>query len=612
MQQLESEIARIKDELQSTIESFQTTHQELTAANEEILAINEELQSTNEELETSKEEMQSVNEELITVNNQLTAKLEELSRTNDDMANFLNSSEVGTIFLDNDFCIRRFTPSMAKLVNVISMDIGRPISNISTNLVNVDLTSIAANVLKGLMPIESEVQARDGRWYMLRCLPYRTLSNSIDGTVITFTDVTSLKRSETALLEAKNYAENILNSTSVALLVLDPELKVVSANRAFYDTFKVTSEETDGCVIFEIGNRQWDSPELRKLLHDVSRENLPFYDFEVEHDFPRIGPRLMSLNAKSVRDSMTQDRRWLLLTIVDITERKRTEDALRHVRDELAETNESLEHRVEERTLQLAQANRELVQDIETRKRLEDQLRQSQKLESIGTMAAGIAHDFNNILNIISGFAAVLRPHGANNQDIAESVEVIDSQVKRGGALAQQLLTIGRKTEGKLVATDVNALLSQLVNVLRETFPKTIETDLQLSSKNPFVIIDSNQINQALLNLCVNARDAMPNGGRLTLKSDVVDAQRLPDTFATAAQRYVSLEIGDTGTGIDESVRGHLFEPFITTKELGQGSGLGLAVAYGIVQSHNGLIQVESKPMQGANIRIFLPMTSLD
>ena len=174
--QLEAEIKSLKEDLQSTSDSFQTSHEELTAANEEVLATNEELQSTNEELETSKEELQSVNEELVTVNNQLNEKVEELGQTNDDLANFLNSSEVGTIFLDTRFCIRRFTPATTKLLSLLPLDVGRPVEHISNRFIDVSLTAIADGVLKNLTAIEKEVRSADGLWYLMRCLPYRTLA----------------------------------------------------------------------------------------------------------------------------------------------------------------------------------------------------------------------------------------------------------------------------------------------------------------------------------------------------------------------------------------------------------------------------------------------------
>ncbi|HZA54299.1 MAG TPA: CheR family methyltransferase [Candidatus Udaeobacter sp.] len=268
---LEAENKRLKAELQAAIESFETSHEEFTAANEEVLAINEELQSANEELETSKEELQSVNEELTTVNAQLNEKVEELNKINDDLANFLNSSEVGTLFLDREFCIRRFTPSATALLNLIPLDIGRPVGDISTKVVDADLVSIAGNVLKSLALFEKEVQTSDGVWYMLRCLPYRTLSDVIDGVVFTFTDVSRLKHSEEAIMEARDYAENIIDTMRESLIVLDPELKVVSANRAFYETFQTSPGTTRHQFIYELGNRQWNIPKLREWLEKITR-----------------------------------------------------------------------------------------------------------------------------------------------------------------------------------------------------------------------------------------------------------------------------------------------------------------------------------------------------
>jgi two-component system CheB/CheR fusion protein len=219
--QLEAENKSLKEELQATIDGYQTSHEELTAANEEALATNEELQSTNEELETSKEELQSVNEELVTVNNQLNEKIEELNQTNDDLANFLNSTEVGTIFLDAAFRIRRFTPSATKFLNVISLDVGRPVEHISSKFLDVNLVTVADTVLKTLVATEKEVQSADGSYYMMRCLPYRTLDNKIDGVVFTFSDVTGLKRSEESAKAARNYAESIVETIREPLLVLD-------------------------------------------------------------------------------------------------------------------------------------------------------------------------------------------------------------------------------------------------------------------------------------------------------------------------------------------------------------------------------------------------------
>src|SRR4029453_591737 len=155
-------------------------HERLTGANEEGMAINEELQSTNEELVTSKEELQSLNEELITTNNQLNDKVEDVGKNNYDLAKFLNLSEFATIFLDRKFCIRRFTPSATELMNLLPLDVGRPVSPISNKFTDKDPVATAPDVLKTLIPVEKEALPSDGRWHMLRCLPYRTANDVID------------------------------------------------------------------------------------------------------------------------------------------------------------------------------------------------------------------------------------------------------------------------------------------------------------------------------------------------------------------------------------------------------------------------------------------------
>jgi two-component system CheB/CheR fusion protein len=589
--QLEAEIKSLKEDLLGTSDSFQTSHEELTAANEEVLAINEELQSTNEELETSKEELQSVNEELVTVNNQLNEKVEELGQTNDDLANFLNSSEVGTIFLDTRFCIRRFTPATTKLLSLLPLDVGRPVEHISNRFIDVSLTAIADSVLKNLTAIEKEVRSADGLWYLMRCLPYRTLGDKIDGVVFTFTDVTRLE-------EAQIYAESIVTTIRESLIILTPELKVVSANAAFYKTFQVSPEETEGRLIYELGNHQWDIPTLREVLQDILAKDLSFQNFEVEHDFPSLGQKIMSLNAIRIDN---QESELILLAIDDITERKQAEQ-------DLNKLNRELETRVSERTGELQQANTALLRDIEERKRLENQLMQAQKMESLGTLAGGIAHDFNNILNIIQGYTSLLRKHAAKHEEIAEPVDVIQETVKRASAVVQQLLTLARKTEVKFESMDANTLVQSLLTLLRETFPKTIEVTLDLNHELPPVTADPNQITQVLLNLCLNARDAMLDGGKLTLKTEALDGESLRDLGEATAARYVCIEVADTGIGMDESVRQRIFEPFFTTKETGHGTGLGLAVVYGIVHRHEGFIQVESHPNEGATFRLYLPV----
>ncbi len=192
--ELEHELRSTGEYLQTTIEELETSNEELKSTNEELQSANEELQSTNEELETSKEELQSVNEELTTVNAEHEVKLDELSKASNDMSNLLSSTDVGTIFLDNQLRIQRFTPAVTRLVNLIASDVGRPLGDITINLVGQDLTADATEVLDTLTPSETEVQTREGHWYSARMRPYRTTDNIIDGVVITFIDITEQKR----------------------------------------------------------------------------------------------------------------------------------------------------------------------------------------------------------------------------------------------------------------------------------------------------------------------------------------------------------------------------------------------------------------------------------
>jgi two-component system CheB/CheR fusion protein len=191
--------AALTQELQVTREQMQTSQEELKSANEELQSTNEELQSTNEELTTSKEEMQSMNEELQTVNNELQAKVDELSRASNDMKNLLNSTDIATLFLDNQLHVRRFTTPTTKMLRLLPGDAGRPITDITSDLAYSALADDAREVLQTLVFKESSVSTRDGRWFTVRIMPYRTHDNRIDGVVITFSDITQAKKLEAEL-----------------------------------------------------------------------------------------------------------------------------------------------------------------------------------------------------------------------------------------------------------------------------------------------------------------------------------------------------------------------------------------------------------------------------
>ena len=245
------------------------------------------------------------------------------------------------------------------------------------------------------------------------------------------------------------------------------------------------------------------------------------------------------------------------------------------------------------------------------RKRLEQQLIQAQKMEGLGTLAGGIAHDFNNILAIILGYTTRLEDWKKHPEQMPEAIKVIRDAVARGASLVQQLLTSARQTEARFTPLDLNVLVQDFDRMLEATFPKTINFILQLQPGLPLAKADRSQIHQVLLNLCVNARDAMPNGGTLTLATGVTSGDELRVSFGGVnAERYVFVRVTDTGTGISKRVKPHIFEPFYSTKERGKGTGLGLSVVYGVVNNHRGFVQVDSEPGHGTTFSIYLPLGS--
>ncbi|MGH2569206.1 MAG: PAS domain S-box protein, partial [Bacteroidota bacterium] len=248
-----------------------------------------------------------------------------------------------------------------------------------------------------------------------------------------------------------------------------------------------------------------------------------------------------------------------------------------------------------------------IARDITARKQLEDHLRQAQKMESVGTLASGIAHDFNNILGIIMGYSSLLENQQANQLLLAKSAAAITRAVQRGALLVRQILTLARKTEVSPRPVNPSEAVQELVKMIKETFPKTIEIVQNLDPSVPQIMIDSTQLLQCLLNLSVNARDAMGANGILTFTTSVIPGAELRRFPNVTRDRYVSMRITDTGAGIDEQTVGRIFEPFFTTKELGKGTGMGLAMVYGIVQSHNGFVDVKSKVGHGTTFSLYFP-----
>jgi two-component system, chemotaxis family, CheB/CheR fusion protein len=554
LDKLESERQLAEQRLQQLIDEYETSQEVIKASNEELQSANEELRSTLEELETSKEELQSMNEELQTVNQENRHKVEELDQLSSDLQNLLVATDIATLFLDRELRIMRFTPKIEELFNVRLTDRGRALSDFTTRLGYDDLTKDAHKVLDRLIPIEHEVQDDAGRWYLTRVLPYRSHQDRIAGVVVTFVEITRLKQAEEAVRRAKENSERIIESLPEPLLVLTSELRVHSANAAFYEHFRANPEKTEGFRVYELGNRQWDIPDLRACLEEVLKNNATFRDFQVEHDFNEIGRRTMLLNARRL-----DDMHLILLGIHDITKRKVAEEQLR-----------------------------------------ESDRRKDEYLAMLG-------HELRNPLGAIRSAADLIHGAETTEPNMRRAHAVLKRQSAHMSRIIDGLLDVSRIARGKinleLAPLDVRDVLDKVLEVRAEHTAKrdlTLKTDL---IQGPlWVTGDEARLTQVFDNLLGNAIKFTPAPGMVTV------TLRRDDHSAVIGVR-------DTGVGIRAELLPSIFESFQQERQdvarSEGGLGLGLALVKGLVELHQGTIQAHSGgPGTGSEFLVRLPLGS--
>ena len=252
-----------------------------------------------------------------------------------------------------------------------------------------------------------------------------------------------------------------------------------------------------------------------------------------------------------------------------------------------------------------------ILQDITDRVRLENELRQAQKMEAVGRLAAGVAHDFNNMLTVILGYASMMQ-NGTPQLDekLASYLQQVEQAAERATALTRQLLAYSRKQIIQRRPLQLNEIVKQTAGMLRRVIGEHIALDMQLTPDLPPIYADTSSVDQVIMNLALNARDAMSDGGKLTLSSAAVEIDEAYRRRTPDAQlgRYVCLAVKDSGYGMDSATLNRIFEPFFTTKEPGKGTGMGLATVYGVLKQHEGWIEVDSAPQRGTTIRAYLPV----
>ncbi len=275
--------------------------------------------------------------------------------------------------------------------------------------------------------------------------------------------------------------------------------------------------------------------------------------------------------------------------------------------EQLKQSADDLERRVEERTGQLQSAHSQLLAQIAERARTEEQLRHMQKIESIGELTGGVAHDFNNLLTAVMGNLELLRKRLPANPSTDRLIEGALQGAQRGAALTQRLLAFARRQALEPKPVDLAALVQGMSDLLRRSIGPTVEITIDLSDGLPAALADANQIELALLNLAVNARDAMPDGGTVSISLDIAESRESRDL---AAGRYLRLAVADTGVGMDEATLQRAIEPFFSTKEVGKGTGLGLSMIHGLAQQLKGALRLSSAPGRGTRAELWLPVAA--
>ncbi len=365
-----------------------------------------------------------------------------------------------------------------------------------------------------------------------------------------------LQAKNTALAKARDFAMSIVETVRQPLLVLDMELRIRMANRAFYRLFQVSPLEAEGRLLSALSDGPWEIPELREELEVLVHGGISFPNVEIERDFPGVGRKSLVVAGNRI-----EHLKMILLAVEDVSERKRAEEILR---------------------------------------RSEDNLRQAQKMEAIGRLASGIAHDFNNLLTAIIGYSGLLLETLAGNEEAIRAVQEIEAAGERAASLTTQLLAFSRRQVLQPEVIDLNLIVVDFDRMLRRVVGERIQVVISCAPDLWPVCADPGEIGRALMNLSLNARDAMPGDGTLTIQTANLTLPE-PDAREQGLPpgRHVMLEVRDTGVGMDEHLQNHIFEPFFTTKESGKGTGLGLSTVLGIVEQSGGNIRCRSEAGAG-------------
>jgi two-component system CheB/CheR fusion protein len=563
---LERELHRAKLQLQDTIEQAEVSSEELKASNEEMQAINEELRSATEELETSKEELQSINEELLTVNFELKTKVEETDKVNDYLTNLIASTEIATVFVDRDMRIKWFTPRATDIFNMLPVDSGRSLLDITHRITYEAMVKDAKTVFETLSTIEREVGGDDGRWYIARLLPYRSSDNYIDGMVLTFIDITKRREAEEQLRLAEERMRLATEKTrDVAIIVVDDEGMITSWNvgaEVIYGYSKAQAEGRNFELVFSLEDRAAGIPQANlDALH---------------------------------RDGRVDDERW-------------------HTRRDGSQFFCSTETTLleGENVRGFVIIARDLTKQIEVQKQQSRMLAETQASSVVkDEFFAVMSHELRHPLNLIQLNVEMLRrlPMMSRHGNALRAVDTIRDAVISQARIIDDLLDVARVRTGKLqlkpVTFSLNALLRDIYNVVAiDDLHAQIVLDLPDLKFEPLTIdADPTRVEQIVWNLVNNALKFTPSDGQIHLI-----AKRFGD--------YVKLEVIDDGPGIPPDQLDKIFGLFEQAggshaEHHRKGLGIGLALVRQLTEAHGGAVEVASEGAgKGCSFTVTLPLS---
>jgi len=555
--QIEDELKLTKENLQATIEELEAANEELKSANEELQSNNEELQSTNEELDTSREELQSLNEELLTLNSELQAKNEQLSKANDDLKNLLNRTDIAIIFLDDDLRIRRYTSATVEVFNLIDSDIGRPISDITSQLAYEKMVDDAREVLRTLLPREVEVQRKDGHWYKMRILPYLTAQNVISGLVMSFLDINEQKdgvirlaaineelhKTLKALGKTEEQYRRIVETSYEGILAADTENRITLANKRVTDMLGYTVEELKGRSILDFVEEK-DKPVLL-IQNEERRKGLTgHYELKLRHK-----------NGSSL---------WVGVSASPILEDGQFHGYLK------------------------------MLTDIAEHKQL-DEL----KDEFIGMVSHELRTPLAILVGDINTALTEALPAEERHQLLGDAAAAADSL----GHILDNMLELARCQANRLSLNmervDVGSAIRESVNHL-EREEQTHRLLIDIPSQAIVVQADKIRLSLILHNLLENAMKYSPQGSEVEIS-------------ARRQNNEIVISVSDEGAGIPPEDQEKLFQPFnrLSNADLpSQGAGLGLSVVRHLVEAQGGRTWVKSQHGRGSTFFFTIPANS--